>query len=282
MMLAQLGFAILQDASRQFRVSGFCIDFLFFQGNGSHNLSARRSPPSVPVTLQVGVGSRCRPTRTVCDRHEAQAGIVALKSCCLVRLSTGGLGTLDEIALSSSACTQRSVCRGAAPASRLDPLTLSGDKRGRSKVFFFAVLNGSSVPDPEPVSSSCDPDKTGTTDDIPQRHPRKTSSPLASAFRLASRCNNTIARLASQMRWRTTFAILENSDALGNDCSVFASCFWESSCCLRCMDTQHCPRIGLTTVAPIGTSWRTVKIQHLVGSDSILQYHPWTCAGSSQ
>ena len=48
----------------------------------------------------------------------------------------------DDIALSSSACTQRSVRRGAALASRLDPLTLSGDKRGRSKALLLAVLNG--------------------------------------------------------------------------------------------------------------------------------------------
>ena len=71
-------------------------------------------------------------------------------------------------------------------------------------------------------------------------------------------------------------------ELIGYTVNTFASCFWESSCCLRCTDTQHCPRIDLTTVAPSGTSWRTEKNQHLVGSDSILQYHPWMCAGSSQ
>ena len=53
-------------------------------------------------------------------------------SCCLARFSNGGLGPADEIALSSPACTQRSICRGAVLASRLDPPAFSGDKRGRS------------------------------------------------------------------------------------------------------------------------------------------------------
>ena len=121
------------------------------------NLSARRSPLSVPVTLQGGVPMLADPRHLArCERHEARAGNVALISCCLVRLN-GALGHPDEIALSSSACTQRSICHGAAPASRLDPLTLSGDKRGRSKALLFAVLNGTSIPDSDLVSCSCDP-----------------------------------------------------------------------------------------------------------------------------
>ena len=79
--------------------------------------------------------------RTRCNRHEARARIVALISCCLVRLSNGGLGPHDEIALSSSACTQRRIRRGAALASRLDPLAFSGDKRGRCEALFYAVFN---------------------------------------------------------------------------------------------------------------------------------------------
>ena len=60
--------------------------------------------------------------------------------------------------LSHPACTRRSTCRGAALASCLDPLAFSGDKRGRSKALFFAVLNGTSISDPEPVNFSCDPE----------------------------------------------------------------------------------------------------------------------------
>ena len=39
-----------------------------------------------------------------------------------------------------------------------DPLDFSGDKRGRSKALFLAVLDGTSSPDPEPVDFSCDPE----------------------------------------------------------------------------------------------------------------------------
>ena len=80
--------------------------------------------------------------RARCVRHEAPAGIVAFISCCLVRLSKGGLGPPDDIALSLLACTPRSLCRCAALASRLDPLALSVNKRGRTKAQLFAVLNG--------------------------------------------------------------------------------------------------------------------------------------------
>ena len=78
-------------------------------------------------------------------------------SCCLVRLSSGGLGLPDEI-VPLPACTQRRIRRGAALASRLDPPALSGDKRGRSKALFYAVVNGTSISDPEPVNFSCDPE----------------------------------------------------------------------------------------------------------------------------
>ena len=51
--------------------------------------------------------------RARCNLHEARAGLVALISCCLVRLSSGGLGPPCVI-VSLPACTQRSICRGAA------------------------------------------------------------------------------------------------------------------------------------------------------------------------
>ena len=68
-------------------------------------------------------------------------------------LSTGGLGPPGEMS-PLPACMQRRIRRGAAPASRLDPLAFSGDERGRCKALFFAVLNGSAISDPEPLKFS--------------------------------------------------------------------------------------------------------------------------------
>ena len=74
--------------------------------------------------------------RARCDRHEARAGIVASISCCLVWLSNGGLGPLDEVALItllkrslSHLQRARSEVFAVVPLQRaaLDPLTLSGD-----------------------------------------------------------------------------------------------------------------------------------------------------------
>ena len=108
-----------------------------------HNSRRRRIP--MPVSPR---------HRARCNRHEERAGIAVLVSCCLVRLSNGSLDPPDEIALSSPSCTWRSICRGAAFASRLDKLTFSGDKRDRSKALFFAVHNGTSISDPEAVNFS--------------------------------------------------------------------------------------------------------------------------------
>ena len=169
-MLAQLSFAIVHDASRRLRVGGLffyflflCIYFLFFNGNRVHKfVSEKIATVCARHTFRRSriLMSTCPRHRARCDRHEARAGIVALRSCCLVRLSNGGLGPPGEI-VSSPACTQRSICRDASPASRLDLLTLSGEKRGSCEALIFAVLFGTSIPDPEPVSCSC---------------PRKTSS----------------------------------------------------------------------------------------------------------
>ena len=157
--------------------------------------------------------------RARCDRHEARAGIVALISCCLVRPSAGGLGPLgeivtaqqwrfgppDEIALSSSLCTQRSICRGAALASRLDPLTLSGDTRGSSKSLFFAVLNGTFIPDPEPVSCCWDPDNWACRRYTPETSAkdiisaRMSFSPRAAIVRLLDSQTFAIQRTPSRL-----------------------------------------------------------------------------------
>ena len=119
-------------------------------------MSAKRSPQLAPVTFQGGVGSRCPASprhRARCDRHEARARIVALAACCLVRLSNGGLGPPDEIALSSLACTPRITCRGAALASRLGPLSAAA-----AKLCFLLCSTEHLFQNSEPVSCSCEPD----------------------------------------------------------------------------------------------------------------------------
>ena len=101
------------------------------------------SPQPAPVTLLGGVGSRCRPR---CDCHEARAGLSPF-------FRVVSYGSAMEVwafqmrLLSLPACTQRSVRRGAALASRLDPLVPSGDERGRSKALFFASLHGAFIAD---------------------------------------------------------------------------------------------------------------------------------------
>ena len=105
------------------------VGFPFFLGRSSlRNLSAMCSPQPAPVTLQGGPMPPSPRHRASCDRQEARAGIVFLLSWCLVRLSNGGSGPLEETALSSPACTQ---------PSRPDSLVPSGDERGRSKAFVF-------------------------------------------------------------------------------------------------------------------------------------------------
>ena len=122
MMLAQLAPATVQSSSRDIKVDGprflhWCP--LFPEEQSLRNLSARRSRQLVPVTLESGVGMPRRRAR--CDHLEARAGhcrpyIVLSRTAQQWR--------------SVPACTQRSICPGAAFASRLDPLAFSGDERG--------------------------------------------------------------------------------------------------------------------------------------------------------
>ena len=123
-------------ARRQTKAGGLCFFALissFSKRNRVHEICQRGDRhSSFPSQLKSDVGSRCQPARAI------------------VRAVT--------VAFSSPACTQRSICRGAASASRLDLLAFSDNKRGRSKALFFAVLN-------EPVNS------TGPTDKLPPRQP---------------------------------------------------------------------------------------------------------------
>ena len=98
------------------------------------------------------------------------------------------------------------AARCAAFASRLDPLVFGGGKRGRSKALFFAELNGTSMTDLEPVIFHAT-QRTGPTDKLPPRQPRKTPSSLASVSPLVLqlyRCSNGFPHA-----WRTIFAILK-------------------------------------------------------------------------
>ena len=135
-------FAMISSPSGGSRVHIICRRERRHSSRPSHCMAA-----SDPDTSQPAPSARC-------DRHEARAGTVAVLSCCLVRLSIGSLGPLDEISLilSLPACTQQTICRGAALASRLDPLASRGHKRRRSKALNPAVLSGASVTDPEPVN----------------------------------------------------------------------------------------------------------------------------------
>ena len=180
----------------------------------------RRSPQFVPVTPQGGVGSRCPPARARrarCTRHEARARIAAVTSCCLVRLSNGGLGPLGEI-VSLPACTQRSIRHVAAVAGRLDPLAFSGDSRGRSKALFSLC----STEQPSQIQNRSifhETQRTGPSDEILQRQPRKTSSPLTSASPLALQLYHHSTGFPHA--WRTTSATLR-TPTLGDDSSLFA------------------------------------------------------------
>ena len=158
MTLSLLVLATVHGSSCDIKVGGqcfFCIAVLFsreieFTKFVSEEIATARSRHTsrrrrIPMPASPHSSARC-------NRHEARAGIVALISCCLVRLSTGGLGPLGEI-ISLPACTQRSIRRGAL-ASRLHSLAFSGDKRGRSKALFS--LCSTSISFSEPVNFSCD------------------------------------------------------------------------------------------------------------------------------
>ena len=152
--------------------------------------------------------SRQRRCGARCNRHEARAGIVALISYCLVRLSNGGLGLVVRLSHRQCACSEGI---DVALASCLDPPAFSGYKRGRCKALSFAVLDGTAISDPEPVRFSCD-QRNGPTDKLLPSRPQKKPSPLASASPLvlpACVADDTCS--------------LEDPDALGDDSSFFAA-----------------------------------------------------------
>ena len=147
--------------------------------------------------------------RARCDCHETRAGIVALLSCCLVRLSNRGW------ALHSSEL----------PWTRWLPVAVS---EGAAKLF-FAVLNGTPVSDPEPFKFSCDPDDWAYGQ-ATSESPAKIS--LHSRQFPCSCCNCTVTRLASQMRGARLLQSKEPRVAVGHDFSPFAVT-QQSRACVR-------------------------------------------------
>ena len=81
-------FALLSSFSRETEFTKFVSEEIA-TARSRHN--SRRRRLSMPASPR---------HRARCNRHNARAGIVALMSCCLVRLSNGGLGPPDETALS--------------------------------------------------------------------------------------------------------------------------------------------------------------------------------------
>ena len=117
-------------------------------------MSATRSPQLVPVTLQGGVGSRCQPARAVVRAVTATKHEPGLSPLHRVVSYGSAMEVWDLLMRLSHNQRARSEAFAGVPLQRaaVDPLTLSGDKRGRSKALCFAVLNGTSMPDPEPVN----------------------------------------------------------------------------------------------------------------------------------
>ena len=159
-------------------------------------MSARRPPPQlVPVALECGVGYGCRPARVIvcavtATKHEPGLSLFFV----LYRASQQWrFGLLDEIALSLPTCTQRSFCRGAALASRFDPLAFS-DERGRSKAL-FSLCSAEHQLQIQNLSIF-----HATRDNRKRHHP-----PLASASPLTLQLYHCSTGFPHT--WRTTFAI---------------------------------------------------------------------------
>ena len=230
-MLAQLSFAIVHDASHQFRAGGhlFALTSSFSRETEFTKFVSAKIPQSVPVTLQGGVGSRCRPTRAIvramtATKHEpglspsyrvvsyGPALEVWVLLVRLSRLSNGGLGPPDEIALSSSLCTQRSICRGAALASRLDPADSQWRQARQQQISVFCRAQRNIYS----RSRTCQllmghgqlGLRTKNSRDISERHH------LRSHELFTSRYNSTIARFPD-------FCNPKNPVALGHDSSFF-------------------------------------------------------------
>ena len=112
----------------------------------------------VPVTTRGGVGSQCLPARAIVRAVTATKHDLGFSPSYRVVSNGSAMEVWAFMVRLSHHQRALGTWRGAAVASRMGPLAFSGDKRGRSKALFFAVLNGTSISDPEPVIFSCDPE----------------------------------------------------------------------------------------------------------------------------
>ena len=129
------------------------------------------------------LASPCRRAR--CNCHEARAWIVAVMSCCLVRLSNGGLSLPDEtVSRSFPACTQQRICRvplGPAASTRW----LSVVTSAAAAKHCFSLCSIEHPLQIQNLSSFHVTQRTGRSDKVSLRRPQKTSLPLASVSLLA-------------------------------------------------------------------------------------------------
>ena len=128
------------------------------------------------------------------------------------------------------ACTQRSICHGAALASRLDPLGFSDDECGRSKALFFAVLNVTSMTDPELVNFSCDPENWA----YGQTTSEETAKEIISAH-ISFPARAALVALPDWLPACVAHGLCnpEDPDALGYDSSFFAVTQQQRCACVR-------------------------------------------------
>ena len=195
------GPALFRDRARRFPpnqsgwpmcfalVSSFSRETVFTKFGSEETATARARHTSRRRRIPMPTSPR---HRARCNHHEAPAGTVAFVSCCIVLLNNGGLGPLDEIALSLPTCMQLSICRRAALAGRHDPLAFSGDKRGRSCAQRSICYRSRTCQIFMRRSELGQPAKY-LRDNRKRYHIRSHQLPC-------SRCNCTVARLASLTR----------------------------------------------------------------------------------
>ena len=164
--------------------------------------------------------------RARCNRHEARAGIVALISCCLVRLSSGGLGLLGRL----SHCQ-----RARSEVFAVVPLQRAAWTRWFSVVISEAAAKRCSMlcSTEQNQSDFRATQRTWPTDKPLPSRPKKISYPQVSASPLVlqlCRCSIGFPHV-----WRTTFCNPEDPDAHGDDSSFFVVAQQQWRACVRRM-----------------------------------------------
>ena len=101
----------------------------------------------------------------------------------------------------------------------VDPLAFSGGKRGRSKALFFAVLNGTSIADPELVRYFMRPRELG----LRQATSEATAKDIIFAHVSVPARAAIVPLLDRLPAWAHDFCNPEDPDALGDDSSFFAT-----------------------------------------------------------